>query len=152
MKTIGIRASTQEVTFAIFDTDSNTIINIETIKIPKALSTPDSLKYVRNSILDILREYDIQSAGIRVTESSAQSLNISRISIEAVIQESFASSELSSYYCGQISNISSKVGIERDQFKPMVEGTVNYDAVQNWNSMTKEKREAIFTAIGAKNV
>jgi len=94
MRTLGIRAKPREVVFAVFDTEDRSLLNVEVIKIPKALATPDGLKYVRNNVLDIIREYDIDRAGIRVTESSAQTLSVERIEIEGVIQEAFASSLL----------------------------------------------------------
>jgi len=111
MYTIGIRAAPKAVTFAIYDSDDKKLINVENIKVPLAFTTPDALKYIRNNLLDILREYQVSRAGVRVTESNAQRLNIERIQIEGVIQEAFASSSLNYYYIGQISSISAKIGI-----------------------------------------
>ena len=71
MRTIGLRATPKAVTFVIFDTDSNEILNVEEIRIPSAFLIPDALKFVRNNLLDVLREYDVQLAGIRVTEPTA---------------------------------------------------------------------------------
>ncbi|THJ30966.1 hypothetical protein E8K88_16515 [Lampropedia aestuarii] len=151
MNTIGIRAKPAEVTFAVYDADANAIINVETIKIPKALSAPDALKYVRNNILDVLREYSIDSAGLRVTESTAKQMNVERIEIEGVIQEAFASSCLKSYYVGQIASISRRLGFPREQFKRYVSNEISYDAVENWGELKPEAREAIFAALGARN-
>lgn len=152
MRTIGIRANPGEVTIAIYDLSESTILNVEKIKIPKALHTPDALKYIRNTILDVLREYKIAKAGLRVTESNAQNLNIRRLEIEGVIQEAFASSDLQSYFLGQISNISSLVGFERKNFKYFVDGRKVYSDVENWESLRSEEREAVLTALGAANV
>jgi hypothetical protein len=146
--TIGIRAAPKVVTFAIYDSLSNAIQNVEEIKIPAAFSIPASLKYVRSNILDVLREYNVEKAGVRVTEPSAQTLRIERIQIEGVIQEAFASSSLTDYYVGQISSISARLGIDRALFKPMVEGQ-NGLGIEAWNRMTKEQREAILCAMGA---
>ncbi len=151
MKTIGIRASPNDVTFVIFDAAERTIVNVEKIKIPKALAVPDALKYVRNHILDVLAEYGIERGGIRVTESSAQRQDIRRIELEGVIQEAFASSTLQRYFCGQISSISARVGIPRTDFKPLVNGEQNFDLVENWSDLDKEEREATLAAIGAEN-
>ncbi|MFC5441083.1 hypothetical protein [Rhodanobacter ginsenosidimutans] len=151
MNTIGIRAKPGGVTFAVLDAQDRRIANVETIKLPKALLTPDALKYIRNNILDIIREYEISRAGLRVTESTAQTLSVSRIEIEGVIQEAFASSSLNSYYCGQISTIASRVGIARADFKPYVDGTKIFDGVENWNELRSEEREAVFAALGAVN-
>jgi hypothetical protein len=85
-----------------------------------------------------LREYKVQRAGIRVTESNARSHSIERIQIEGVIQEAFASSELESYYVGQIASISKRLGFERTCFKPLVDGEENLE-VENWQAMHKEQ-------------
>lgn len=148
---MGIRAKPGEVTFAVYDVDADALINVEVIKIPKALSTPDALKYVRNNILDVIREYSISHAGLRVTESSAQTKNVQRIEIEGVIQEAFASSHLKSYYVGQIANISRRLGFPRDQFKRYVSNEVAFERVENWNELKPEAREAVFAALGAEH-
>ncbi len=150
MKTIGIRAAPNSVLFAIFDTEQNALINVEEIKIPAAFSTPAALKYLRSNLLDILREYAVECAGVRVTEPNAQSMSIERIQIEGVIQEAFASSDLRSYYVGQISSISKRLGIKRTNFKPLVAGEED-PGVENWKKMSKEAREAILCAMGAKD-
>jgi hypothetical protein len=148
MVTIGIRAAPTAVTFVIYDSDAQQVINVEEIKIPAAFSTPEGLKYLRSNLLDVLREYKVVNAGIRVTEPTAQSPSIERAQIEGVIQEAFASSELAAYYVGQISSISKRIGIPRERFKPLVAGEEEYD-LENWGQMKKEQREAVLCAIGA---
>jgi hypothetical protein len=150
MRTIGIRATPTTVTFAVFDADHDSIVNVEEIRIPAAFQIPAALKYVRSNLLDVLREYGVERAGVRVTEPNAQTMSIERIQIEGVIQEAFASSELQAYYVGQISSISKRLGIERTQFKPMIAGDED-PGIENWKKMSKEAREAILCAIGAKN-
>lgn len=151
MLAIGIRATPTAVTFVVYDSELSEIINIEDIRIPIAFSTPDALKYVRNNLLDILREYKIDRAGIRVTEPNAQMPSIPRIQIEGVIQEAFASSSLNSYYVGQISSISARIGIERSDFKSYIDGT-NQWPVDGWDALKKEQREAVLCAVGACHV
>jgi hypothetical protein len=148
MITIGIRAAPTTVTFAVYDGDARLVLNVEEIKIPAALSTPDRLKYLRSNLLDVLREYKVVNAGVRITEPNAQSPSIERVQIEGVIQEAFASSDLAAYYVGQISSISKRLGIERQQFKPLVDGKEDY-GVEDWNLMNKDQREAILCAVGA---
>lgn len=151
MITIGIRVQPGAITFVIYDSSSLRIVNNETLKIPKALSVPEQLKYVRSSVLDILREYNVSQAGIRTTESTAQTLHIGRLQIEGVIQEAFASSGLRKYYCGQVSSISSRVGIKRTDFKKFISAEINYEPVENWSKLTEPAREAALAAIGAVN-
>lgn len=150
MRIIGIRAAPKCVTFVVFDSEENKIVNVEDIKIPAAFSTPDSLKFVRNNLLDILREYEIERAGIRTTESNAQTTNIARIQVEGVILEAFASSDLKSYYVGQISSIAAKLGIQRSDFKKYIDGSLEWE-VENWQSLDEKQREALLCAIGACN-
>lgn len=150
MFAIGIRATPKKVIFAIYDTESQSIIAVDEIKIPIAFTTPDALKYVRSNLLDILREYDIQAAGVRTTEPNAQSTNITRIQIEGVVLEAFASSSLKSYYIGHVSSISARLNMERKDFKPMIDGAKT-PAVENWMGLNKEQREAVFCAMGAEN-
>lgn len=151
MKTIGIRTNPNEVTIAVYDTAVPCVVNVEQVKIPKALQTPEALKYVRNTILDILREFEIERAGLRITESISQHRNIRRLEIEGVIKEAFASSQLESFFCGQISSISARIGIERADFRRYVNGEIAFDAVENWDDLDKEEREAVFAALGAEH-
>jgi hypothetical protein len=121
MITIGIRAAPKVVTFAVYDTDEESILNVEEIKIPAAFDTPLALKYVRSNLLDVLREYQVERAGVRITEAMATP-NVERIQIEGVIQEAFASTELQSYYVGQIASMAKRLDIERERIKPLVNG------------------------------
>lgn len=148
MRTIGIRVAPKAVTFVVYDSEEDSVLNVEDIRIPIAFATPDALKYVRNNLLDILREYEIERAGIRVTEPSAQTTSIDRIQLEGVIQEAFASSNLLDYYVGQISSISKKLGIQRTDFKRYIEGELSWD-VENWEALNDKQREALLCAIGA---
>ncbi|MER8531704.1 hypothetical protein NKH61_10540 [Mesorhizobium sp. M1005] len=148
--TIGIRAAPNAVTFAIYDSNENAVVNVEQIIIPAAFETPEALKYVRSNLLDILREYKVVRAGIRATEPSAQSPSIARIEIEGVIKEAFASSDLEAYYIGHISSIASRLGMDRSALKPIFDGEVTPD-IENWAAMDKASREAIFCAKGAVN-
>jgi len=151
LNTIGIRVSPSEVTFSIFDTDENSIINIEEIAIPNALTIPERLKYIRCNILDVLREYDVKKAGVRLSEPSARQINLERVQIESVIQEAFASSNLDNYYYGAISTIAAKNNIPRQNIKPLVKGETNHETIENWQELSEKEREAVLTAIGARN-
>jgi hypothetical protein len=150
MITIGLRAAPGAVTFAVYDSDERRVLNIEQIKIPSAFSVPDGLKYLRNNILDVLREYGVDNAGIRITEPTARTLNVGRVQMEGVIQEAFASSGVRSYYVGQISSISARLGIDRSLFKPLIDGSEDYP-LDNWDNMAAIEREAVLCAVGAIN-
>lgn len=152
MNTIGFRVKPDAVIFAIYDSDGNRIINIESLKLPAALSVPERLKYVRSNMLDIIREYDVKRAAIRITESVARKVNVERVQIEGVIQEAFASSPLEKYCVAQIATLSPLLEIPRAEFKKYVEGEVDFGIVENWGGLKKEEREAVLAAVGAANV
>lgn len=151
MITMGIRAAPTSLTFAIMDSEKQRIVNVEEIKIPAAFGWPEALKYVRSSLLDTLRIYGVEAAGVRTSEPSARSYSIERIQIEGVIQEAFASSLLGKYFTGPISVAAAVLGIDRKKFKPMVKEAKNDFGVDGWKEMSEAAREAVLYALGAAN-
>lgn len=151
MITLGLRAAPKFVTFAVFDTDGQAVVNVEDIHVPSAFAWPEALKYVRSSILDVLREFKVEQAGIRTTEPVAQSPSIERIQIEGVIQEAFASSALIKYFAGPIAVGTAILGIDRADFKPMAKDGRNDMDVENWEGMSEARREAVLYAMAAVN-
>lgn len=147
---IGIRAKPKGVTFVVYDSEADEVLTVEELQIPQAFAVPDSLKYVRVNLLDILREYAVEVAGIRITEPNAQTINIPRVQIEGVVQEAFASSALKYYYVGQISSITARLKIPRTDFKEFVDGAKEWE-VEGWDAMSIEAREAFLCALGAAN-
>lgn len=150
MNLLGIIVEPKKCTFIIISyNDSYEVLNKEEIKVPLSLTFPEQLKYIRNCILDILREYEIEFAGIRLTEGISQNVDLTRVQIEGVIQESFSSSNLKSYFTGRKNSISSKLNISMDDFKEYVNGTKEYP-IGNWNVLSnKMQREAALVSVGA---
>jgi hypothetical protein len=153
-RSIGIRVTPSTIFYSIVETEGEnlTILIVDKINNPKALIVPEQLKFLRNTLCDIINEFKIKKACIRITESNAKSISIQRIYIEGIIQELFASSTIEKYYVGQISNISSNLGIERVQFKPFAEGKENFLDIENWKNYDLESRESIMSAISALNL
>ncbi|UPL21865.1 hypothetical protein [Alcaligenes faecalis] len=146
---IGVRALPTEVVYCILDPEKSCIVNVDKIVVPKSLDTPEQLKHIRLNLLDILREYEIKYAGIRVLEPTAQSVSVERVQIEGVILEAFASSKVEGYYVGQVSSISSRININRVDFKKYVDNELDFESVEGWGSFNKNQREAILCALGA---
>lgn len=153
-KSIGIRVTPSTLYFSIvsYENQELEIIVIDKINNPKALNIPEQLKFLRNTLCDIINEFNITNACIRITESKAQSINIPRIYIEGVIQELFASSTVVKYYVGQISSISANLGIDRADFKLFAEGKTVYNEIENWDSYSLEERESLMSSISALNI
>jgi len=154
IRAIGFRCAPQKVFYCIIEkSDASTgILNLDFLTLSNCLIIPEQLKYLRNNILDILNEYQIEYGGIRITEPTSRTINRNRIYLEGVIQELFASSSLRDYYVGQIANISKYLRIERSDFKKYLRGEKNYQSVENWNSLKKEEKESVLTALGALEI
>lgn len=153
-KSIGIRVTPLTLYFSIvsYENEVLEIIIVDKINNPKALNIPEQLKFLRNTLCDIVNEFNITNACIRITESNAQSISIPRIYIEGVIQELFASSTIIKYYVGQISSISANLEIDRIKFKPFAEGKEIFLEIDNWKTYSLEERESLMSAISALNI
>ena len=154
IRTIGFRCTPHKVFYCIIEKDGSSfrILNVDYFILPNCLIIPEQLKYIRNNILDVLNEYQIIYGGIRVAESTSQTQIKNRLYLEAIIQELFASSSVRCYYVGRIANISKLLGIERSDFKKYINGEKNYQLVEDWNSLKKEERESVLTALGALRI
>jgi hypothetical protein len=153
MRSLGIRVTAKAIHFAIVEKNENrfSIINVELIKVPQALDFPSRLKYIRNTVLDILQEYSIPFAGIRVVESNSKNISFERLQIEGVIQEAFASSCITSYFTGQMQSISRNISITTETYKEI---TTNRDStfpiLESWElCKDKDHKEAALVALGA---
>jgi hypothetical protein len=152
MRSLGIRVEPSKVSFVVLEknNDSIKIINIESIKLPKALDRPSQLKYIRNTVLDIIREYEITIAGIRKAEPISQNQNSARIEIEGVIQEAFSSSSISSYFIGIATSISKKISIKNTEYKPLISKKSSFERIENWDiCKNTETKESALVGFGA---
>ena len=142
----GIRCTPHKVYYTIIEIkedDSFALVNQELI-IPKSFDVPNKLKYVRKTILDIFKEYKVTRAGIRVTENNAQSPDLFRIMLEAIIQELIASSNVQTYFTGVKGSIGAKLGILNDgSINFIIDGSHTFNDIVNWNTFTTEHRECI---------
>lgn len=152
MRSLGIRVEPKATTFAVLDYDDDvaSVLNVELIKIPAALDFPEQLKYVRNTVLDIIREYEVSVAGIRVAEGNTKNLSIERIHIEGVIQEAFSSSAIDRYFVGRKVSISKKANFTSSQYSDYISGNQDFLVINNWEfAKTKSAKEAVLVGYGA---
>ena len=150
MRSLGIRAEPKKATFVIYDDEARQILNVESLIIPQILNKPEQLKFARHSILDILREYEVDVAGIRVAEGNSQNQDADRLYLEAVFMESFASSSIKKFFVGRKPSISARLGITPAQFALIVKCEAELDDVNGWPAgKAAAVREAILVAVGA---
>lgn len=155
MKTaIGIRANPNHVNYCIIrgNVKEFEVRLIDKVINPKSLELPEQLKFIRNTFCDIINENGVELACIRITESNARQVNTTRMYIEGVIQELIASSTIEKYFIGQISNISSKLDINRTDFKPYVKGYNTFLGMDIWNGLSKEERECVMASVSTLNL
>ncbi|MEQ5254222.1 MULTISPECIES: hypothetical protein [unclassified Providencia] len=148
--TLGIRAEPKQISFVVYSKNENTLLCVDKIVIPKVLTVPEKLKYLRNSILDILREYSIDRAALRVAEGSADNKSIPRYYIEAVIQEAFSSSTIKSYSIMRMSTIIKKLGIGKDEYNNILKSASSLNDIDN-SRFSKNTNEAMLVAISVAN-
>jgi hypothetical protein len=151
----GIRCTPQKVFYSIIeikDENSFSLVNQELI-IPKSFDIPNKLKYVRKTILDIFKEYQIKRAGIRVTENNAQSPDLFRIMLEAIIQELIASSNVEVYFTGVKGSIASRLGLPNDgSIGFLIDGSNVFNDIPNWSKLSNEHRESILVGFASINL
>lgn len=155
MHALGIRASTNEIVYTILkisDDDQATVITLSSIVVPVSLNFPERLNFVRKTFKDIILEYDVKRAGIRVAESVSKNINMDRISYEAILQEVLASSSIEKYLTGQIANISAKLGIPRENFKQIIAGDRGYKIFQLGHKYSSNHKEAVLVGLAALNL
>ena len=151
---IGIRVTPSVIYFTVVANEGENIEVqvIDKIVNPKALSTPEQLKYIRNTLSDIIHEFEVTHACIRATEHTAKNININRIYIEGVIQELFASSPIQSYFVGYISSISARLNINRNEFKDIADAKTPFLEIDNWGDFNKEERESFMSAVSSLEI
>lgn len=151
MTAIGIRVTPQKVYFAVIEIEKESLVlkDVEAINMPAALPDPAKLSHIRIVLNDILGEYKVTCAGIKITEPNAQRPNVFRLNIEGVVQELMASSSMNSYFCGQISTLAACLGEERSKIKKYINNELNFRDIDGWEEFKSEEREAIITAVAA---
>jgi len=152
MIAVGIRCTPHKVFYTIIeleDGNSFSLVNQELI-VPKSFDIPNKLKYIRKTLLDIFKEYNVVRAGIRITEHNAQSPDLFRIMLEAVIQELIASSNVEFYFTGVKGSIASKLGLGNDgAIGLLIDGSQEFNNLTDWSSYSIEHRECILVGFAS---
>jgi hypothetical protein len=120
------------------------------VNIPPALETPRQLQFIRTTLLDVMDEYAVTRAGLRLAEGTAQQKNPFRLNLEGVVQELLASSSVERFVSGPIATIASLLGIrDRKVVKALIAGEQSPDYAMDWTSLTVDEREAVLMAVAA---
>jgi hypothetical protein len=157
---IGIRVySNKKVYYSIIEETDDSYIYQSTsfFVVPLAMNAPERLNYIRNTIIDIINEYGVTTALVRVRErlNNINKLAVERFYIEGVLLEAIAGSKVTKYKLGEISSITSLLGIERTNFKKLVDNKMKWDSlpeIMDWTKLEKEEREAILSCLASLNL
>jgi hypothetical protein len=159
---VGLRVySNKQVFYSIVQlTPDQTLVyrDIATIYVPLALDGPERLNFVRNTVLDVMLEYNVRHAAIRLQEHTRQSLTslaIDRFNLEGVLQESLASCSVEKFVAGQIATLSRYAGIERADFKKLATGEKKFEQYEwerPWSKLILEERESVLASYAALNL
>lgn len=147
MKAIGIRARAKDIVYCVVE-ETETIFYIhanEKLIVPQALEMPDRLSYVRTSFESIIKEYDVENAGIRIAEMSNNLNNsiIERVYLEGVIQELLSNCSVEKYFSGRKNTIARLLDTDQKMISAYMDGDKALYGFDNWSSYSKEDREAI---------
>jgi hypothetical protein len=153
MVSIGFRVSPTKVTFAIVRGSPGqdfTLVNASAVNIPPALDTPRQLQFIRTTLLDVMDEYAVTRAGLRLAEHTAKQKNPFRLNLEGVVQELLASGNVERFVSGPIATIASLLGIsDRTVVKALISGQESPAYAIDWTGLTNEEREAVLMAVAA---
>ena len=155
MNIIGIRCTPKIIYYSIIqfdDDDTFSVIN-QILIVPKSFNIPDKLKYIRKTMLEIFKEYNIKRAGIRIIENNAQTPDRFRLMLEAVIQELIASSYVESYFTGLKGSIRAKLAIDdNSEITKLIEGVSIFYNITDWVNFSTEHRECILVGFASSNI
>lgn len=148
---IGLRVySNKKIFYTIIEEtdESYNFLSVDYINVPLAMNEPERLNYIRNTIIDIIAEYDINNALVRVKESlyNVRKKDVERFYIEGVLLESLAGSTISKYKLGQIATITMLINIERKNFKKLAFNELEFKEIPDsldWSAISIEERESI---------
>jgi hypothetical protein len=151
MRSIGFRASTDTVYYGIMDEEGT--FNVGRLTRPKSMQEPAALRYLRTNIRDIISEFEVEAAGIRMIEPQARGSHPERRHIEGVILELLANSSVQSYFEGPIATIAKWLDKDREEIKPLRDGETLFLEYSDWDTDYRdEEREAILTAAAAMSM
>ncbi|MCK5536923.1 MAG: hypothetical protein KAI79_08855 [Bacteroidales bacterium] len=152
MKGLGITISPKFVYIAFGKRlkDSVELIDIEQIRIPSILATPNKLHYIRTLILDSILIHQINNIGIRVAERQAPNTSLDRIEIEGILQELTAEANLQKIDIATLREFADELEI-KEFLSDYLSGKKDFVEIKHWyicnNSDAREAAIACAAAL-----
>lgn len=152
---LGLRAHPQHVTYAVVrgDVTPPVVTTLARLRLPFALHPPEQLAFTRTTLLDLIREFGVTSAGIRTAEPVAQRVQVFRLNVEGVIQELLGAGAVPRYFAGPLASIGGLLRIPLATVKQYASGVLALTDLASPSPATDtEDREAILTALAALQI
>jgi len=95
MVEIRIKVSPEEIYYTISEhTQHNKKILISSkLVVPKALDTPDKLSFIRNTLISLINQYNVQRANLKIAKIDFKNEKIiNLIKLEGIVQELLSTS------------------------------------------------------------
>ncbi|UOQ47754.1 hypothetical protein MUN88_17120 [Gracilibacillus caseinilyticus] len=153
MYSIGIRVlptkKTPKIYYAVvkIDGDEFEVVRNSFLNIPVSIDVPEQLAFIRTNFLAIILEFEVTHAGLRISESIAQTPSVYRMHIEGVIQELFANSSIQKYSVLKIPQMSRL--LEDKHIKDYIEAKKIFAEDNDWKSYKQEERESILASVAS---
>ena len=154
MRAIGFRASATGISYAIVEHDGDgfSVVNADKVLVPRALHRPNQLHFLRTVMLDIMQEYQVERAGLRIAEMAPSHNNKTefRTNVEGVLQELLASSHVTKYFAGRKDRMASLLKLtDRKEITEIIDGNRSPAFVADWTTHSSDHREAILAGCAA---
>lgn len=123
IRSVGIRVHTKKVWIAYIVKEDKIEVNSDNLIVPKALLLPDTLRFIRTSLQDIIEEFDASRVGVKVADHNSYGNtegDIFRLNVEGVIQELLASSNITGYIAGAKPELASRLGTDSTHLKEVI--------------------------------
>lgn len=150
---LGLRAHPRYIRFAVVDAgDPPALRTVSSLVLPVALHAPEQLAFARTALLDVIREFGVDCAGIRSTEPFAGSGHIPRVHLEGVIQELLGAGAVPRYFVGPVATIGRLLNLKATDVRRLSDGELEWPAIPGWSDYHKEEREAVIAAVAALRI
>ncbi len=148
---LGLRVmSNKKIFYTIINekADAFEFLTVSHIIVPIALNQPERLNYLRNTLIDIIKQYKIDHAVIREAETIFKTTKvlIQRLHIEGVILETIASGNIKKYEAGKIATLTRLLDFQNGEFKNFADNISQFEEIpdsMNWSKLSLEERESI---------
>ncbi|MBU7316157.1 hypothetical protein [Paenibacillus oleatilyticus] len=153
MRAMGIRVASNEIYYAILEGSASEpdLFFYSKLLIPKSYKEGQALSWVRDTLLNVLREYDIGAVFIRTIEPQARLKNkivSERARLEAIVSEASYSSGAKNQ-TGALATITSLIAAKSVKSAKSYLEFDSFREIEDWSELNEKHKEASLAGIAA---